>query len=94
MRSRPRRCSREKLVIPSWKATTSPSITKSLQGWASSAAASSGNWPVMSRSVRDSSRTGPPSSRWARQRMPSSLRSKIQAGSSKGSSVRTAFIAA
>ena len=47
----------------------------------------------MSRSVRDSSRT-PERSRYAMQRTPSSLRSKIQPGSEKGSSDSTAFIGA
>src|SRR5260370_1031770 len=84
-----RRCGRPKLVRPPPKATISPSTMKSTSACAASAAASSGYVPVISFLLRVMSRTAEPS-RNARQRSPSSLRSKIQPGSENRSGVSVA----
>jgi len=85
-----RRCSSSNLVSSWSNATISPSTTKSSpRRCAASASAISGKVPVMSWSLRVISRTPPPSPN-ARQRSPSSLRSKIQAGSENLSRVSVA----
>src|SRR5215469_15473235 len=85
-----RRCSRSNLVSSLSNATISPSTMKSSpRRCAASASAISGKVLVMSWSLRVISRT-PLLSANARQRSPSSLRSKIQAGSENRSPVSVA----
>src|SRR5215471_6550528 len=87
----PRRCcSSPNFVLSLSNATISPSTTKSPpRRCAASAPAISGKVLVMLCRLRVISRTSPPSAN-ARQRSPSSLRSKIQAGSENLSLVSVA----
>src|SRR6266542_5052026 len=88
------RCwSRAKLVTRPSKATISPSTTKSRAAWLANASVISGYWAVTASRFRDIQRTRPPR-RKARHRSPSSLRSKIHAGSENRRSVRVASIGA